>query len=602
MGIRKALKGIKDEFIANTRRDLDLPAKKAPVHPEGPISPPSIEKKEVHIHGGQINRVSFKAGDIFINYNNSLKNNQIKETQILTGHVKYSSFTGGGIIISDTHLMQVDDTKSAGHLTVSLISDKFSSSGEYCIFRPVESSLAEEMVDLALDLYWNSYIPTANMVQFKLSHLAEFLSYARTSKSNRAFLRFSNKAKTTKNLTDIRNEYQNMIKQTSDLQEKVDRRRQEFYQEFDKSSGGKTDPWKNQVYVDKNMRQYLTTLTPTGVSHKSFFPTQFITWVVQAATGVLHEQYPEIFTDKISDVLDIRDTKATPARLTELLKKSKYFIEYECQESRTNPLNTPLPIMNVAATEAEVAAVKARKMAVLQAAKEAARLAEEEAIVREAAIEAFKRDLARVDAILQSTHKEISKIEFDIMEEANKKVPIPNRVINSISKHTKDMPLKTPTGDVLNYADSKTDLFKKGSERDKRLIKAYQEQENAIAARDYVTRLIKEETPNAINARITAIIAKNEAEEAIKRFPLISGNKLIYEALTPKKRRPIDENMLAHLKQPIPSPPSTLKSFDERYDAFKTVQKREEQRDNAKKGLKNLTNKIFKRSDKPPIK
>lgn len=472
MGIRKKLKEIKNEFIANTRQDWNLPVKTTRVHPEEPISSSPSKTKEVHIHGGHINRVSFKAGDIFINYNNSLRDNQIKTTQILTGNIRYSSFIGGGIIISDTHLMQVEDTKSAGPLAVSLITDKFSSTGEYRIFRPKEPILAEEMIDLALDLYWNNYIPATGMVQFQLPHVAEFLSRARMSKGNRAFLRFSDKAKTTKSITDIRTEYENMIKQTPDLQEKIDQRRQEFYHEVDANSKGKIDPWKKQMYVDENMKRYLATLTPTGVSHKSFFSTQFIAWVIQAATGVLNKKYPEISTNTISDVLDIRDTKATPARLAELLKQSRHFIEYKCQESHKHPLNVPLPIINVAATEAEVAAANAKKIALLQAAKEAARLAEEEEAKIEAAIGTLKQEIARQDIVLERTHKEIAGIELARIAEANKTAPTANRMLNWTSKHAQDTPIKKPASHLLNYMSSKTKLFKVESGRDKVLLKA----------------------------------------------------------------------------------------------------------------------------------
>jgi len=64
-----------------------------------------------------INRASFKTGDIFMDYNNRLLNNSPKMHQILAGNAKYSSFTGGGLIISDTHCMYVED-EGVGRLTI----------------------------------------------------------------------------------------------------------------------------------------------------------------------------------------------------------------------------------------------------------------------------------------------------------------------------------------------------------------------------------------------------------------------------------------------------------------------------------------------------
>jgi hypothetical protein len=374
------------------------------------------------IRGGQINRCSFKPGDIFINYNNSVIHNPFKPAQIVSGNISYSSFAHGGLVISDMHIMHAGTT-AEGPIVIEPISDAFNSKREYRIYRPIDPLLSEEMVEVAIDLYWNKYIPFAGLVMPDPKHMVEFLRQARACKGDRALIRFLGKGRETKVLADIRAEYKNMLRQSPDLACKIEEHQKELEDEVDRRvcNGEKMNEWEAQAFIKKSMEQYLATLTPTGVKAKKFFCTQFVTWVIQAATGVLHERVPEKFKFDIADVLDIRDTKATPARLADMLKHSKHFIEFKSEESYKRSLESPSPILGVASTSAEIVEAQAKMEAILLEAQEVVKIAQDdvtrmrvEMVSAEADVKKAKMEVAKVQASMASEKADLIAWEKEL--------------------------------------------------------------------------------------------------------------------------------------------------------------------------------------------
>lgn len=330
------------------------------------------------VNGGKINRASFKPGDIFIHYNDDLKRNYFKLPQMATGNISYSSFAHGGLIISDKYIMHAGTT-SEGPIAIEKIANSFSNKREYRIYRPVNSLLAAEIVEVAIDLYWNKYIPFAGIVSIdNHRQVIDYLKVANEYGTNRGLIRLPGKGGKVKALDEIRAEYRNMLKVTPDLENKIAVRRKEIENEIKnrKENGDKFTNLQEEAFVKNKMEQYLATLTPTNVKAKKFFCTQFVTWVVQAAAGVLHERDPLNFQFDIADVLDIRDTKSIPSRLADLLKHSQHFIEFKSEENFKQPLNNPEPIIGVASTAAEIANAETKLRNILMEADQVVATAE----------------------------------------------------------------------------------------------------------------------------------------------------------------------------------------------------------------------------------
>ena len=498
----------------------------------------------VHIHAGQINRASFKPGDIFINYNDSFKHNPFKIPQALTGNIQYSSFAHGGIIISNTHIMHAGALDMEGPIVIDKIDDEFNSKREYRVFRPKDAALAEEIVEVALDLHWNKHIPFAGLRMPNLLHPIESFRQARMCKGDRGLLRFSNKSRTTKNLTDIRAEYEAMLRQTPSLDNKI----RTHYTELEtytisqiKNGLIKMSPEEMQTYLDVNMEFYLSSLTPTNIKVKKFFCTQFVTWVIQAATGVLHERDSNKFKYDIPDVLDIRDTKATPARLAEILKQSPHFIEFKSEESYANPIDVPILILGVAATDTEIQAEIAKKealklalMTILKSAK--TELKNAEAKAKKAAEETARAEIQIANAEATINNTKAGKTALSLA----------SRTVKWLSGYHPW--LATTSATTLELAEMQSIQI---AETEK--AQAMVAKEEAIVA----TEAAKKEV---IKAKDIIDTAQEEVNEVLKRWPFVSGRKLLYEALTPPQKQappPVPPRTFA-AGTPPPVPPRTF--------------------------------------------
>ena len=88
-----------------------------------------------------------------------------------------------------------------------------------------------------------------------------------------------------------------------------------------------------EILEGKIRAQVETFIVKNYASKKHFFCSQFVAWTIQLSVAVLHEMDPDRFPLNIVDVLPIRDTKAIPARLANLLTKSQHFVEFKSEES-----------------------------------------------------------------------------------------------------------------------------------------------------------------------------------------------------------------------------------------------------------------------------
>jgi len=525
-----------------------------------------------------INRASFKTGDIFMDYNNRLLNNSPKMHQILAGNAKYSSFTGGGLIISDTHCMYVED-EGVGRLTIGPISAKFSNSGEYRIFRPKESCLAEEIVDLALELYWNSNIqlsgPTMSQQQIGLG---EFLC------QSPARMRTKNNALQPKALTDFQAEYDAMLAQSTEIEQCI----QALYEEFEKNP--EAGIMNKKEFVDEKLKQHLGRLTSTRPNTEKFSSAKFITWVTQAAAGALHKNNPTIFTNAKADVLSIRDSETTPALLTEVLKRNEHLIEFKSEESPQNPVHRPSRIVDIAATPMEVNKANVEKTAVREAAIKAAKLAEEEATKSEEIVRKVRVEREEVISKYVEAHRLAAQTMEQVRNPRSNIMQIGNDTKFIIKKiNTNKMPLFEKMKHHLGFETKRSKMHSEmwanaQPELDKAIINSVKGYNDLSFAISECNDCLREVINVAVKARTTAIITKNEEQEVNRRYPHISRKKLFYEALGQRKEAKIGEQMLADLKRARNDDyPRAPFHFDTAYEASSAAREREEVRETARK-------------------
>ncbi len=259
----------------------------------------------VHFHAGKINRISLAAGDIFIQYNSSFKHNPVKLPQFLTGNAQFSSFTHGGLIVSNTELIHAgapNNVDIAGETPLhrDLIENIFNSKREYHIFRPRNRVLASKMVEIATDLCENKYIPFAGIIlppeqlvgkkagtetmRKRGQLITNFLKKAHASKSNRALFRFSAKARQSKNLEQLRKEYNDMIGiDHSEAQRYWSKLEDDLINEF--TAYGididELDSSTIEILEGKIRAQVETFIVKNYASKKHFFCSQFVAWAIQ---------------------------------------------------------------------------------------------------------------------------------------------------------------------------------------------------------------------------------------------------------------------------------------------------------------------------------
>lgn len=316
----------------------------------------------IHFYGGKINRVSLAPGDIFIQYNSSRKHNPHKLPQLLTGNFDFANFTHGGIIVSTTEVIHAgvpgnDDVKEVP-LRRHTIDEIFNAKREYHIFRPRDRSLASKMVEIATDLCDTKYIPFAGLMLPDKDVLkkgpkgvVKFLKDARACKGDMALFRLSRKARQLKSCEKLREEYDQML---GIDQNAINAYIKQLKADVLAELNARGLHWAYMSQTDKEdviayMRAHIETFKVVNyASKKRFICTQFVAWVVQLSSVVLHEMNPDRFPFDLKDILPIRDTKAIPARLAKLLTESQHFVEFRSEESYGVPLKEPVPVSGVA--------------------------------------------------------------------------------------------------------------------------------------------------------------------------------------------------------------------------------------------------------------
>lgn len=316
----------------------------------------------VHFYGGKINRVSLAPGDIFIQYNSSRKHNPHKLPQLLTGNFNFANFTHGGIIVSATEVIHAgvpgDDDVKEVPLRRHTIDEIFNAKREYHIFRPRDRSLASKMVEIATDLCDTKYIPFAGLMLPDKEVLkkgpkgvVKFLKDARACKGDMALFRLSRKARQLKSCEKLREEYDQMLGiDQNAVKAYIVQLKADVLAELN-AQGMR---WAYMSYTEREnviayMRAHLETFKVVNyASKKRFICTQFVAWVVQLSSVVLHEMNPDRFPFDLKDILPIRDTKAIPARLAKLLTESQHFVEFRSEESYGVPVKDPIPVLGVA--------------------------------------------------------------------------------------------------------------------------------------------------------------------------------------------------------------------------------------------------------------
>lgn len=510
------------------------------------------EKALRHHEEGYINRNSLKPGDIFINHTKDsfgehilhnmahklldkgtkiIKNPKIK---IPATTVQSPAFGHGGIIISDTHYISTGIT-GQGPLKLDLISKNFNSKKEYHVFRPASTPLAEKIVGITLDLYWNNYTPLmSEATPQQPMYLVGFLQQARMCEGSRALLK--SYSMTNKDPIAIRTAYEAMLENAPDLQDWIEWRKRDLSYN---ATFLRTDSKSNvdQPLVDKDMETYLSTLTATGVNLQQFTSTEFIAFVVHAANGVSNKRGL---------------AKLSERQLVELVRQHT-FTEYKSEEAnhtdtqKAKKATIASPITGLAATAEETKKVNNQKATVLTMARQVARQAETEAKRAEAEVTRVRREVEKAKAEAARAVEQLSTLTIKTMEETPKSSP----------------------GNIKNWVLKK---FTSGPTKASRL-----ESERAIAernqamARETETRMSAMEqlvVEEAIKARATAIIAKNEEIEINKRYPYISTNTLLYKALTPPKQPKIlklPAPLLVAAAKPAPLSSPVVDTFEKKF-------------------------------------
>lgn len=313
-------------------------------HPRWFMPSPTDSKEQKHIHAGPINRVSLCAGDIFIDYNDSLSHNSLIIPQLLTGS-KYAAFGHAGIVVSTTHVVHIVTTDSPNSVATQTIDYAFNAKREYRIFRPVNPILAQKMVEVALDLVENRYIPYSGRLLPGNVSFGTFLKIGLKHKGNRTLMRFFfGKGHQVASDESIRAEYNALLgireigflAHMDELEDMLDK--------WTASGLLKVDDHKDQLLM-KTYRERMADVYSSKKNGKikpiHFHCAQFVCWIVQFATCLLRESDPD-YKEQIADIMPLRHSKAIPARLVEVLKKSKHFIEFKSQESYKAPLDTPV--------------------------------------------------------------------------------------------------------------------------------------------------------------------------------------------------------------------------------------------------------------------
>ena len=295
------------------------------------ISSPS---KNVHIKKGEINRFDLKPGDIFLEYD-SLEHTGIRFAQKIfsPNNIGNSNFVHGGIILDNKKLIHADGSPN---LHVEDINDLLDHK-KYYIFRPVNPLIARQIVKVAESLRQDKVI---SYPKYEHKLFSE-------SKTNRSLFRFSKKSKQVKDLNELQaellqmldlSEY-NQIMNSKAMQELRKAQYKDLKYRYTQQLIAATKDEKQEIEqdieeeIDKNVVKQVLTICFKG--KKQFYCTQFVTWVIQMAVGELKQE--DKISYKITDVLNIRDTKATPARLASILKTSPHFVEYKSLERYIKP-------------------------------------------------------------------------------------------------------------------------------------------------------------------------------------------------------------------------------------------------------------------------
>lgn len=296
-----------------------------------------------HIHAGPINRISLCAGDIFIDHNDSLSHNSLIIPQLLTGS-KYAAFGHAGIVVSTTHVVHIVTTDSPNSVAMQTIDHAFNAKREYRIFRPVNPSIAQTIVEVALDLVENRYIPYSGRLLPGNVSFGTFLKIGLKHKGNRTLTRFFfGKGHQVANDERIRAEYNALlgVREIGFL-EQMDEL-EDILEKWIASGLLKRDNLKDQLLM-KTYRERMADVYSSKKNGKikpiHFHCAQFVCWITQFAVCLLREREPD-YKEQIADIMPLRHSKAIPSRLVEVLKSSKHFVEFKSQESYKTPLKTP---------------------------------------------------------------------------------------------------------------------------------------------------------------------------------------------------------------------------------------------------------------------
>ncbi len=217
-----------------------------------------------------IDRFKLKAGDIFIEYDNS-GHKAIRYAQRLTGNIKYSNFVHGGIV--DPSNVNIIHATGADKLTRRAINSLLDHK-EYRIYRVNDIILANKVAEVAELLYKNSRIP----YDYKIRDLFK-IGVRPSTPSKRA------------------NEHERSL-----------------------------HALKSKQALESKMKQYLEQKNnlESFSQDATSYCTELITFVYQYSAMQLEMDYLRI--------LNINNNKAIPARLVEILKKSAFFKEYKSIE------------------------------------------------------------------------------------------------------------------------------------------------------------------------------------------------------------------------------------------------------------------------------
>lgn len=286
-------------------------------------------------HKNCINRISLSQGDIFLIYDDFKYPNEhtrlhrlLRGGQLITtGRRQESHFIHGGIIVSDKLLIHTTGGES---LECEAIEEVLSQQ-KYYIFRPNNPMVAYGILDITCLLYRTKKIPYPEFYMptesdSLLKQIKEGVKSVFTSKTARSLFRFSSKSRHVKTLEELCQEFNNMYDLQAPLRTPDIQRIRENIE-----TNSNYDAQKKHDLIESEISRYIRGHVVQDMHIKTFFCTQFVAWVVQVAVGEL--QKLNLISLGIRDMMNIRDTKATPIRLAQILRKSAEFTEYESIEN-----------------------------------------------------------------------------------------------------------------------------------------------------------------------------------------------------------------------------------------------------------------------------